>query len=573
MFIHKIYTGNHHKQILLGILLFFISGIALADDDQLKENIKELQSGIKDVITANMTFAQELSASGQEVYILNYKVDMISPKGKSNQMVYEFNLADLDDNLINRQASGSVMFVTLRAKNQQQLFKVTQNGMPKGYSNEFRIYVENIDNARVIMDNLKKAIPVAHNKMKNRLNISEYPDMLTWLKNNIGSVNMGKFIFNQKFKTFSDVAGKVSLESVQTAGGNAKSTLYEFNLSDISPNLIDFEIQGSSLVINLLTVRSMKLIKTFLNGKLQGYTNNLKIYADNIDQARDISNILKMAVNRSGDVVADAMPELPDDPAGIIEGLNEDIGKVELGPMQFTQSMEEGCVSEFTLITSSTKGSKEEKYAFNFSDINPSLVDYKINKNILLVELFTVNGQNLIKVSRDGNTQGYTNTFRLYASNPETARHTVYRLKNLISLCKEKYESPVPKGGLEEKITWLTESIGEVSLGNLIFSQELIREGDDNLKFEITTAGQKGSMHQVFEFNLCDIDPNSVSFFVKGKDLFVRLETNYKQKIIKSYKNGKTQNYIHEIYIRANDIESARNIIETFRSAIETCKK
>jgi hypothetical protein len=556
---------------LWAVLLFAFGGNAYAQEEGLQSKINGLKNNIKDVQTDKATFAQQLQSAGNEIFSLSYNIDFISPKGGSKQETYQFNLADLDANLINQQAAGNVMFVNLMTKNQQKLIKVLKNSVPQGYTNKIRIYAQDISNARELIADLKAAIPMASNQMQERLNLSNYDDMIVWLGNNIGSAQFGKTSIDQSCTFDKQAVGKVSLESVQSSGGKIQSSLFEFNLNDISPNLINFAVEGPKLVIRLKSVRGIRLIKVFINGQLSMYSNELEIYADNVDQARDISNILKKAVELSKTEVEASLPDLPNDANEIIQQINADIQQVEVSPWLFTQSINEGCVSEFTLVSSSSKGSKEENYAFNFTDLNPKLVDYKISKKSMVIELFTASGQNIIKLTQDGQVRAYTNQFSIYANDPETARQTVYRLKHLIGLCQENYTSPVP-ANQEEISPWLFDHITDIHIGNFSFAQKLSKgESENALRFEVTSANHKTSSHEIYEFNLCDIDPNSVNFFVKGKELFVKLETKYKQKIVKTYKNGKTQNYTNLIYIRINDIESARNMIEGFKSAIGFC--
>jgi hypothetical protein len=77
----------------------------------------------------------------------------------------------------------------------------------------------------------------------------------------------------------------------------------------------------------------------------------------------------------------------------------------------------------------------------------------------------------------------------------------------------------------------------------------------------------------IYEFNLSDLNPNSVEYDIKGKELSIVLNTNYNAKVIKTYEDGELQNYTNKINIYANDIDLARNLILGLKESIEENSK
>ncbi len=557
---------------LISAYLFLVPSLLLAQD--LSSDVEQLKSSLKDVITDKYTRNQKFETAADVPYILDYELTEITQKGKSSQEKIRFNLADIDENLVRRQASGSDMIISLKARNQQKLFQEFENGLPDNYVSEFQIYVNDIDEARIIMDLLKKLIPLAAKKMETRLQLDSYDDMLSWMENNVGTINKEKSSTVQAFKADKSTAGKVMLKVTESSGSKMTTRDFEFNLSDISTNLIRFEVKTKDVEVYLPVVRAARLIKTYKDGVPDSYDKDLVIYAESIDQARDMTHVLKMLCEKAGDVVDAARPELPATADELIEMLNKEVARVDQGDKTISQRFEKGCISALSQIFSNTKGSNEDNFAFSFQDINPDLVDYKIRQNTLLLELHTETGQDLIREDSDGEVKGFVNGFSLYVNDPESARNALFILKALIAHCQKAYKSPVPQSGdMGAYITWLNANITDINMGDMHYKQSFTGESGDDIRFELTSSGSKKSDFEVFEFNLCDIDPNSVDFKIKGKDLFVELSTQYRQKIIKAYKNGKTQNFTDDLLIRVADIESARNIIEAFKKAVGTCEK
>ncbi|MFN7603858.1 MAG: hypothetical protein ACK5R0_20905, partial [Bacteroidota bacterium] len=71
---------------------------------------------------------------------------------------------------------------------------------------------------------------------------------------------------------------------------------------------------------------------------------------------------------------------------------------------------------------------------------------------------------------------------------------------------------------------------------------------------------------------LSDINPTSVNYEIKGKWLYVTFETNFKNKIIKAYKDGKIQPYVYSVDILVKDIETARSTITALKRLAENLK-
>ena len=99
-------------------------------------------------------------------------------------------------------------------------------------------------------------------------------------------------------------------------------------------------------------------------------------------------------------------------------------------------------------------------------------------------------------------------------------------------------------------------------------------EGDNNkFKYTVIEVNPKGSgAEQVYEFNLSDINPSSISVDVKGKWLYVVLETDFKGKIIKYYKDGKIQPYASALQFAVNDVDVARNLVSALSKAVKAVK-
>jgi hypothetical protein len=64
-----------------------------------------------------------------------------------------------------------------------------------------------------------------------------------------------------------------------------------------------------------------------------------------------------------------------------------------------------------------------------------------------------------------------------------------------------------------------------------------------------------------------------VDFKVSSENVKVTLACKNKEKLVKVYKNGAQQAWGTDIEIAVNDVETAKNIAEAFKSAITQCEK
>jgi len=94
------------------------------------------------------------------------------------------------------------------------------------------------------------------------------------------------------------------------------------------------------------------------------------------------------------------------------------------------------------------------------------------------------------------------------------------------------------------------------------------------ISLTVSSADDKGkTTDEIFEFSLADMNKLLVDFKVSGKNVDVTLSCKNKDKLVKVYKNGAQQAWGTDMEIGVNDVETARNLTEAFKSAITQCEK
>jgi hypothetical protein len=80
-------------------------------------------------------------------------------------------------------------------------------------------------------------------------------------------------------------------------------------------------------------------------------------------------------------------------------------------------------------------------------------------------------------------------------------------------------------------------------------------------------------LDEIYEFALSDMNKLMVDLKASGKNVEVVLHCKNKEKLVKVYKNGAQQAWGTDVAIGTNDVETAKNIVEAFKSAIAHCEK
>ena len=83
------------------------------------------------------------------------------------------------------------------------------------------------------------------------------------------------------------------------------------------------------------------------------------------------------------------------------------------------------------------KGSQEEIFEFNFTDLNPKSIQYDIGSKTLAVSFETKFKEDIIKYYKDGEIENYQDGFELSLANIEKARNVILVFNQIIAELNE----------------------------------------------------------------------------------------------------------------------------------------
>lgn len=532
--------------------------------------IADLQSNLSEVQTGDETYTHEIVLL--EYSVLKYTLVEVDKKGNREEMIYEFNVADLDPYVVREETKQDIIYLSLTINNAQKFIKKYVDGVVKGYEYDMLMVSSSIDNARTMRDLIKKAIPLAQKIMDGKLSASTYPEMQSWLTSNVTNAagNGGKS-YNQSLVVMDDFSASVRFIQTTTTSKSSEEMQYIFNLADLNTNSLRFNISGSSFSLDLETKRKQKLIRVIKNGAPDGFANKIEFFTNNVEEARDLKSILTKVVPLAEDKVKASIRQFESAKAAL-DYLAQYIKNIDYGDESIEQSINGNCIMTLSQTESDDKSSSKLVSEFNLMDINRNLIDYAITSDKMYVEFATKESVDLIKQYENDAFDGYEDGIKIYAENVEIARRIKSALEDLIRICDRDYVDPFKDMTVAQKITWLTGNMGEVRVGDNTITQTFERiDASDLQKIKLTKleVDSKGSKEEIFEFNFTDLNPKSIQYKIGSKTLAVTFETKFKEDIIKYYKDGEIENYQDGFELNFEGIEDARNVILVFNQIID----
>lgn len=505
--------------------------------------------------------------------VIQYSYDEIDAKGNRINYKYEVNVADLDPYAVRELTQKDLINVVLAIKNKQKLVKVYKNNEVQPYDEQALIIAKDIENARQISEAIKKAIPSAEKVMANRLKLSGYDAMVNWLSANVKDVVLGTKTFKQTI-TKGEKIGTVKFKLVEADAKTSVEDVYAFNLADINPNRINYKITGNRFGIEFETLQDSKFISVSRNGEIKPFINDLVINTNSVDEARDLKTVLSLAAPLAIEKVKADIPAMASEKDALTK-LSTLTTTITLGPKEISQSMEPTCLCQLTQVEKDPKTSTKNFYKFNWIDVNAIGSNIEVSGDRMFIEVKMNEGKKLIMDTENEKFKGYDNSFRIYMPNVENARRAKVAIDKAVEKCKANYKEPfgADAAGI---FGWIVKNIKDVSLDETTIKQSLqpVDAGKFNkVKYTRTEVNTKGSgAEEVYEFNFADISPLTVEVEVRGKWLYVSMETDFKGKIIKYYKDGKIMPYTAKVEFVINDVDTSRNMVSALQKLVKTQK-
>jgi hypothetical protein len=543
-----------HFKYFIGIIFLTITFRGFA-----QEEIPWL-SGYSDEMTIGKESVrnQFFTVEGNECKI-QIQESVSDRKGETEIRSWIFYISDIDPESLNFNARGKSIQVSLATKNDQKFISYFEEGDFEEYTDEIELSMTEVDQTRGLIEALKEHIGSCK---EDETTWESREAAMNWLTENIGKAQQDDVQWEQQFSE-----GKksylVQLKANSVDGkGNKESLEFLFDMSDINSRSIRLEASGRTLVVEVPVKEGNRYIEV-RNGEEKEYTDELTIYCDDIEVARQVVNALSFAVSSTE-------PERPEW-AGYneaLEFLQGQMGEVKVGENRYNYGLQfDLFVSDILNVSvdeTDDDGSTEKvTYSFYPADMM-SQPELNVSRRDMSFEMNVKEGKDYIIRSSAGSISGYTSRMKLHAADIDQARDLISAWEYIIQNSEDEITS---FENVEQVNTWMEDNLVTLSRGDETYEQKLrINEAMDyQIVFEKKlTEGENEITETTYIFYPEDLSLEEMEIRVRLGKLTVTLETG-REDYIKYFENGELQNFTDDTDVYFSDPLVAKNFMAAIR--------
>ena len=530
----------------------------------LKTHISKINSG-------SVTTEQSFSFGERKDYLASFTLKKTDQKNVSTEEKYEFNILDINKKNLTVKISGTQLSVSVETKGNDHFIKYTKNNEQQNLANGFEIIAEDIDQAR----NIIAAFSTAIEKSKSVIpDFSSLQKSLDFITKNTTDLIIDKKTLNQKIN-FTPGNGTKSVFTYAEPDSKGKpiEERYEFYLNDIDANSLNFKVNGKKIIIVPVSKNKTKFIKYYKDNALQDFQNEIDILNADLETSREMVEAFKAAIKSSETqpqtwkTLGDAITFLSNTIKG--ETIGSDIYKLDFSSIS-TDPLKVKYVHGKTDVKGISVGQSFEFYPYM---LDPGTIKIGSSGKYLNVEASVSNKKPFVTVFKEDKQQAFAEDIEIMAFDARQAQDIAEAIKYLANNSKPKERT---WGDKQSAMKFVMENIGALKSEGKEVKQKIELTDNDPCKvsYTVSSSDDKGkTTDEIYEFALNDLNKLMVDFKVSGQNVLVTLTCKNKEKLVKVYKNGTQQAWGTDVEIATNDVETAKNIAEAFKSAITQCEK
>jgi len=530
----------------------------------LKTNISKVNSG-------TATFEQSFTFGERKEYLASLAVKKTDQKGVSTEEKYEFSVLDINKQSISIKVSGTQLSVSLETKGNDPYIRYSKNNEQQSFANDFEVIAEDIEQARNIIAAFSTAIDKSKPLMPDFSTLQKSLDFIT---KNTTELTLEKKSVNQKI-VFTPGNGTKSIFSYTEPDSKGKpiEERYEFYLSDIDANSLNFKVGGKKITIIPVAKNKAKFIKYYKDNLLQDFQNETGIITTDLETARELAEAFKSAI-KSSEIQPAVWKNTAEAITYLTSTLKGETTGTDIYNLNFSATSTEPLNVRYVEGKTDSKGTKvEESFEFYPYMLDPGTVKIASSGKYLNVEVSVSGKKQFVKVFKEGKQQSFDDLIGIMAFDARQAQEIAEAIKYLAKNSKPK---DMVWGDKESAVKFITENTGDIKGEGKEVKQKIALINNDpcRISLSVSTADDKGkSTDEIFEFTLSDLNKALADLKVTGRNVEVTVPCKNKEKLVKAYKNGVQQAWGSSIAIGMNDVETARNLVEAFKSAITQCEK
>ena len=384
-----------------------------------EEALTWLGENIGESAGSGTTYKQKFS-KGEKSYMAQLETETVDSKGSSQTAMYIFDLSDINPAGVSVNVSGKDLEVELKVRDNKNYVLVKEDEGEISFSKAVEIHSDDIEIARNIVNAF---VFLSSDVQPERKAWKSYSQALAYVKDNLKEVSVGTATYKQSLDFVESTSGIVNFTSVKTdSKGASTEELSSFYLNNLNSKA-GLNVSTSNAYINLETKNNSKYIKHSSEGNIQPYSGSLKIYADDIDRARDLINALEYAVNNS---ISGIREFASADKA--MEWLSQGPGEVTIDAKNIKQTLR---ISpdmenklELTVVTTDEGSTINERYEIYPEDLSLEDLKIKISGKKMIVPLST-DKLKYVKVFKENELQNFASGTDVFFEDVQKANNFI----------------------------------------------------------------------------------------------------------------------------------------------------
>lgn len=544
------------KKITTLCLLFFLLSVSLNVIAQ--DKIAWLEEFTEEMAIGNDRYQYRfLNVDGNDCKIEIQEL-LTDKKGSLETQSWIFYLSDIDPATVHYSSKGKYIEIALQTRNSQEFISLFAEGEFEEYTNEIVLRLDEVDISRNFVEVFRDN---ASSCKESKTEYSSVSAAFDFLGENIKEAKDDDISRTQRFsKAEKPYLAKLSAESTDE-DGDQESFEFLFNLADINPTGIKLQTSGRSLNIEVPVKGGEKYIQLDENGERQ-YTDELVIYSDDIENARQIINALHYLVSN-----IQVERKQWSSYSEAIAFLKENAGEVQIGDDLYKNMLEAendpGAMLGLSVEKTDENGEKETKtFSFYAAHLTPkALLD--VSRSEIGISLETKNKWEYVKESEGENITGYQSRITFFVSEIDIARDLMSALEYVIENSEEDIEEFT---SVNDVNVWLSQNLVPLFGDDEKYEQSMMIYADRHNQIVFDQVVTEDDEETTTQFILYprDISPEDLEIDVSAGKLNVPLKTD-KDDFIKVIENEKQKDFTDDFNVYFSDPLVAQNFVAGIR--------
>ena len=550
----KQFTMNLLK--ILSLIMFTIISVC-ESEAQMAEALTELNDMLEEFDTGDEMISQVFTVDDDNPYEVTLtRIKKDNKKGKEKVEVYAFNIALINPKKIVRKTKKdemSIIFKTSKGK----FIKLTEGGDSK-FDNEMKVIAPDIDAARDVEVYFKEIIEMGNELWESVIVMPTTIEGINSLISSFGNeLNDEKLSISQTVKNHdSDPNGLVEIDIESTKKGKSENEKILFYWGDLEPNSVSIKNKGALQVMTIKAKNKKKLIASLSEDKIK-YNSDLQLYFSSPSDAIYTAELIETATNFGNQIGERALSKFENCEGNCLSLMKEIVSSSSLKIGSTT--MTEDCQATMEII-----GKKTNKILWHWSDIDPSSIKIDYNSSNQSINFKTNNKQKFITYFKeDGKVDKYDNEFEFDIVDVFSAKSLEILVPQIVEECNRDLDV--------KDMTWVSDYVSSVTVDEDKYKQS-IKQTDDDCSYIYKLTNQEKDKEETYEFNLYDLNPQSIKLDISKNKINLNIVTKGKEKLITKYEEGGDLKYAKELDLKFDDLLSARIAQNTFIDIIDGCQ-